>query len=298
MATKHIAVVGGMNMDIGGRPEGRLVARDSNPGAVTMRPGGVGHNIACDLRLLGLEVSLLTAVGDDFFGSALLESCRAAGIDTRLSLLCPGMRSSTYLYVNGEDGDMQLAIADMEVTARITPEALAPHLGALNGADAVVLDANLSTETLEYLAQHVSVPLYADAVSTAKAPRLLPLLDRLAALKPNAIEAEILTGEHDAEQAARALLRRGVERVFVSIGAGGLIAAEGERLLRLPCIPARSVNTTGAGDAATAAVVWSGVCGLTLKQTALAARTAGAWATESEEPDSPRLRELPALFGL
>ena len=52
MATKHIAVVGGMNMDIGGRPEGRLVARDSNPGAVTMRPGGVGHNIACDLRLL------------------------------------------------------------------------------------------------------------------------------------------------------------------------------------------------------------------------------------------------------
>lgn len=297
MATKHIAVVGGMNMDIGGRPEGRLVPRDSNPGAVTLRPGGVGRNIAQDLRLLGLEVSFLTAVGDDFFGAALLESCRADGIDTRMALLCPGLRSSTYLYVNGEDGDLQLAISDMAVTARITPEALAPHLAALNAADAVVLDANLSTGTLEFLAQALTVPVYADPVSTAKAPRLLPLLSKLAALKPNAIEAEILTGEHDAELAARALLRRGVGRVFVSLGAGGLIAAAGEALLRLPGVHTRAVNTNGAGDAATAALVWSGVHGLTLAEAARAALTAGAWTVESEEAQTARLRELPALFG-
>ena len=49
----YVTVVGGMNMDIGGRPHGKLVARDSNPGTVRMSPGGVGRNIAHNMSLLG-----------------------------------------------------------------------------------------------------------------------------------------------------------------------------------------------------------------------------------------------------
>ena len=55
-AAEGAVVFGGINMDIWGRPAQSLLARDSNPGTVTMRPGGVGRNIAHDLRLLGLEV--------------------------------------------------------------------------------------------------------------------------------------------------------------------------------------------------------------------------------------------------
>ena len=296
--TGFVAVVGGMNMDIGGRPGGRLVLRDSNPGSVSLRPGGVGRNIARNLRLLGLEVSLLTAVGDDAFGTALLESCRADGLDTEMSLVCPRQRSSTYLYVNDEQGDMQLAIADMAVTDRLSPEVLARHLDRLNEADAVVLDANLSPAALGFLARELRVPLYADAVSTAKALRLRPLLPRLAALKPNALEAEALTGCAGEEEAARALLRAGTGRVFVSMGSRGLLAAEGETLLRLLCVPAAVRSTTGAGDAATAALVWAGIRGLDLEAAGRAALLAGAWTVESEEANSPRLRELPALFDL
>ena len=44
---KHAAVViGGANMDICGSPRGILIAEDSNPGAVSVKPGGVGRNIA------------------------------------------------------------------------------------------------------------------------------------------------------------------------------------------------------------------------------------------------------------
>ncbi len=56
-----IAVVGGMHVDIGAKPEGRLIPGDSNPGRVTLRPGGVGRNIAHNLRLLGLDVRLVSA---------------------------------------------------------------------------------------------------------------------------------------------------------------------------------------------------------------------------------------------
>ncbi len=288
----YIAVVGGMNVDICGRPARRPVLKDSNPGKVSLRAGGVGRNIAHNLRLLGQEVKLLSAVGDDEHGALLLQSCAGNGIDTSLCLRAAGESSSTYLYITDEHGDMELAVADMEVTARITPAVIAERLEALNAARAVVLDANLEAETLEYLAEHVTAPLYADPVSTGKALRMLRILPRLRCLKPNALEAEALTGESDPEAAARALLEAGVERVFLSMGAQGMLAAEGDRLLNLPCERARVLNTTGAGDAVTAALCWAGVHGLSLEQSLRFALRAGAITCESMEANNPALAEL------
>ena len=59
----YVAVAGAVNVDIGGQSAGPLVGRDSNPGKVTVSMGGVGRNIAHNLRLLGVKVSLLTALG-------------------------------------------------------------------------------------------------------------------------------------------------------------------------------------------------------------------------------------------
>ena len=195
ISNDRAAVIGGVNMDIGGSPFAKLVMRDSNPGVITARPGGVGRNIAHDLRLLGLDVSLVTAVGGDVYGQGILSSCRELGIDLSLARIMPDMRSSTYLYVTDETGDMEIGIADMEITSCITPAHIAAHMDALNSFGAVVLDANLSPEAIEYAAQSCTAPLYADPVSTAKAVRLLPVLDKLTAIKPNIYEAEKLTGE-------------------------------------------------------------------------------------------------------
>ena len=294
----RVAVAGGMNMDIGGTAGQALRLRDSNPGRVSLRPGGVGRNIAHDLRLLGLEVSLVSAVGDDPFGRELLTSCEAAGLDLSMTLVRPRERSSTYLYVNDDGGDMLLAVSDMEITDRISPEALAPLMDRLEGYDAAVLDANLSRPALQFLAEGLRIPLYADTVSAAKAPRLLPVLPRLTALKANRLEAEALTGESDPERAARALLGAGVRRVLLSLGEEGALAGEGERLLRLPCVPTRVLNTTGAGDAATAALVWAGVMGLDLERSARAALLAGSLTAGCREVNDPRLRELPGELGI
>ena len=290
---KQVVVIGGANMDICGSPAGRLVLRDSNPGVVRVRPGGVGRNIAHDLRLLGLEVSLVTALGDDAYGAQLLQSCEALGIDMSMSRVIPGQRSSTYLYVTDEKGEMQTAVADMEVTEALRPELLAPFLARISAADAVMIDGNLPAETLRYIAEHCAAPIYADPVSTVKALRFSAILPRLRAIKPNALEAEALSGEHDPACAARALLAKGVKRVFVSLSAEGMLAAEGERLLRLPCCVSPVVNTTGAGDAAMAALLWAELRGFDLEQTARAALLAGAIACAGDQAINPRLAELP-----
>ena len=265
---------------------------DSNPGRVTLRPGGVGRNIAHNLRLLGLNVSLIAALGGDPFAAALAESCREQGIDLSMARRLPERQSSVYLYVTDETGDMRAAVSDMDIAEAVTPEHLSPFLERLDTMDAVVLDANLPEETIRYMAENCRAPLVADPVSAAKAPRLRGVLSRLQAIKPNALEAEALTGERDPEAAAKALLAAGVKRVFLSLGAEGLLAAEGDRLLRLPCEPCAVANTNGAGDAATAALIWAGIRGLDLKQTARAALLAGALTAASAETNTPELRRI------
>ena len=81
MSAPRVIVIGGANMDIGGSPETGFRLRESNPGTVRLRPGGVGRNIAHDLRLLGLEVGFVTALGDDLLGAELRRSCEALGMD-------------------------------------------------------------------------------------------------------------------------------------------------------------------------------------------------------------------------
>ena len=111
----YVTVVGGVNMDIGGTSAGALVAQDSNPGAVRMSLGGVGRNIAHNMALLGVDVRMLTAFGDDMNAQRIAASCGELGIDISQCLTVPGAATSTYLFISGPDGDMELAINDMAI---------------------------------------------------------------------------------------------------------------------------------------------------------------------------------------
>ena len=290
MDARCVTVIGGANTDICGRPERALVRHDSAPGRVSVRHGGVGRNIACDLARLGLRTRLVTALGDDGFGSSVREGCLSCGVDMSLTRSVPGARSSVYLYLSDEKGEMDAAVSDMEVMAALTPAYLRAHLSELDESDAVVLDGNLPEETIAFLCEKLRAPIIADPVSTAKAPRFASVLGRLAAIKPNLLEARALTGKQSPEDCAEALLRSGVGSVFLSLGAKGLLAASGEERVLLPCERTELVNATGAGDAATAAVVWAMVRGLDLAAAARAAVLAGAIAAASEEASPPQLR--------
>lgn len=289
-----VAVVGAVNMDIGGRPHAPLVARDSNPGRVRMSLGGVGRNIAHNMSLLGLNVRLVTALGDDSHARTIAASCGELGIDLSQSLHVPGAATSTYLFLSDAGGDMALAVSDMEIYEHMTPAFLAARLAVLNRARLVVLDANLPAPSLRFLADHCTAPLFADPVSTAKAERLRPILGRLHTLKPNRIEAELLSGVaitdgESLQRAAKALLDTGLERVFISLGGEGVYAADRSGTVTVPCAPAEMVNTTGCGDAYMAALGWAWLEALPLTEAARAGLAASAIAMEGPETINPAL---------
>ena len=213
----YAAVVGGVNVDIGGQSYAPLVARDSNPGRVRISLGGVGRNIAHNMSLLGVDVRFLTAFGDDLHAQRVAASCGELGIDISHALQVPGGTTSTYLFLNDVDGDMALGLSDMDICERITPAYLASNLSLLNNAQVIVADTNIPAESLQYLVTHCTPPVFVDPVSTAKARKVQPVLGRVHTLKPNRIEAELLSGvqitdEASLRLAASRLLETGLHR--------------------------------------------------------------------------------------
>jgi len=290
----YAVVVGGVNVDIGGRSFSPLVAADSNPGSVSVSLGGVGRNIAHNLSLMGVDVRLLTAYGTDVHGERVAASCSTLGIDLSNALRVSDCATSTYLYLTDPEGEMALAVSDMAICERITPEYLAENLNVLHNAQVVVADANIPAESLRYLAENCTVPLFIDPVSTKKAEKLRPILHKIHTLKPNRLEAELLSGvkietREDLVRAADALLDMGVHRLFISLGGDGVFAAMGAEKLWLPNVPGVMVNTTGCGDAFMAALVWAYLEGMDLEATAKAGLAAGAIAMESGETINPAM---------
>ena len=283
-----------MNVDIGGRPSGELVPRDSNPGQVRTSLGGVGRNIAHNLTLLGVDTRLLTAFGDDLNARRIAASCGELGIDISQCLTVPGGATSTYLFVTDRRGDMAVAVNDMAIYDHITPQFLAGRARLLQNAQLIVVDTNIPAPAIAWLAENIRLPIFADPVSAAKAEKLRPVLGKLHTLKPNRLEAELLSGvaitdERSLNAAADALLETGLRRVFLSLGGDGMLAADHSGRVRLPCLPGEMVNTTGCGDAAMAAIAWAYLQGTDLKGTALAALAAGAVAMESAETINPAM---------
>ena len=290
----YAVVVGGVNVDIGGCSRAKLVAADSNPGKVSISLGGVGRNIAHNMTLMGLDVKMLTAMGEDVYGNRIAESCRTLGIDVSHALRVADCATSTYLYIADEAGEMAIALSDMEICERITPAYLAANQQILQNAQVIVVDTNIPTETLVYLAENCTAPIFCDPVSTIKAEKLRPILNKIHTLKPNRLEAELLSGvtihsKEDAEAAAQALLEKGVQRVFLSMGVDGMYAATAEEQLWMDNIPGNMISTTGCGDSVTAALVWAWMNDLSLEETVKAGLAAGSIAMESTETINPAM---------
>lgn len=248
-----VAVIGALNLDVCGMPNAPLRAGDSNPGSVRLSAGGVARNIAYRLARQGVPVSLITPMGHDAVADLLAQRCAAEGISLGHALRLDGP-SPVYLSIQDAQGDLAVAVNAMSLLENMTPDTLETCRALLDAAPLVVCDANLPGETLAWLAQTVAAPLLLDPVSGFKAARARAVIGHFAAVKPNRLEAEALTGASDPACAANRLLAEGVGRVFISLGAEGVHYADASGQGRLPAPGVHTDSYNGAGDAMTAGI--------------------------------------------
>lgn len=267
-----VLVVGAANLDITGSTRNPLTPGDSIPGRIRSTRGGVARNVAENLARLGTPVTLLAAVGDDGFGGNLLASTARAGVGVQDCWVIAGKSTSTYMSVHGPDGDMVIAINDLDVVDSVTPERLAGRLGLLHAAPALMLDCNLPASALQYLFERAADrPVFVDAVSAFKCRRVVPWLAAIHTLKVNQLEAAALTGQAPGGDGAPAIMAeslhaQGVFRVVLSLGERGVYWSErgGSNGLQ-SAVPVQVVNVTGAGDALMAGLLHQTLLGAPLR---------------------------------
>ena len=248
-------VIGGANVDLKARSTARATSRTSNPGHGSMAPGGVGRNIAETLARLGDRVDLITVVGRDPMGDNLLDHTAAAGVGIA-HVARTDRPTGTYTAVLDADGELIVAVADMESTAELGAEQLHAARDIISTAGVLVLDGNLSLDAFDHaLDLAAGVRTVFEPVSVPKATGLRDAIDaRVHAVTPNRDELGALTDlptrtDRQVRRAAAVLHARGVELVWIRLGERGSVLSTTDDVIELPAMATTVEDVTGAGDA-------------------------------------------------
>jgi pseudouridine kinase len=273
MMSKKILVLGGAHIDRRGRIFGDTAPGSSNPGAWFEEPGGGGFNAARNLARLGFDVRMISPRGGDATGEMVAEAARQAGIDDRPFVFLD-RKTPSYTAILENDGNLVIALADMELYRLFGPRRLAIRSvrDAFEEADLIVCDANLPAETLAGIAARATQtgkPLAAIAISPAKVVRLAGCLSGIDYLFLNEAEAGALTEgrqEHALEWVAR-LRSLGLKGGVITRGQRELVAFSGDETVALqPPSVDDIADVTGAGDSLAAGVLSGLLSGLDLAE--------------------------------
>ncbi len=241
-----VLVIGASGIDLVGRLETDLQIGTSNPAQIRFSFGGVARNVAENLARLGQPVTLLTVVGEDSDGDALIAHTSAAGVNTEWILRTADRHTGTYLAVVDQAGELQFALDDMNAVTLLDSEYIRGNQDLFKSASALFVDANLQAPTIKtafHLARRAKLPIFADPTSKSLANRLTPYLDRLQVITPNSTEATIFCGETvdpaDSEAAMRAakyLVSQGVDLPIITLAEFGVCYATSETSGYIPAI--------------------------------------------------------------
>ncbi len=251
----HIVVVGSANIDLVTytdqfpRPGETIFGREFSLGF-----GGKGANQAVAARLCGAEVSMVARVGDDLFGPATIENFRSLGMDVSRVLITPGVSSGVAPIFVETSGQNRIWVVK-GANDRLSPSDVDAAGGLLRKADFIVLQLEIPLETVYYTLRFARK----HGIRTILNPAPGQPLDLAEAanadyLIPNETEAEALCGSpvrnlDEARSCAQSLLRSGLRRVIVTLGANGALCVGHDGDRHVPPFKVATVDTTGAGDA-------------------------------------------------
>ncbi|MEU1125922.1 ribokinase [Streptomyces sp. NPDC005899] len=255
-----LLVVGSANADLVVGVERRPAAGETVLGSdLAVHPGGKGANQAVAAARLGARTALLARVGDDAHGRLLLESQRAAGVDTG-GVLVGGAPTGVALITVDPSGDNSIVVSP-GANARLTPADVRAAAPLLSAARVVSVQLEIPLDTVAETARGLAPG--ARLVLNPSPPAPLPA-EVLAACDPlvvNEHEARFILGDGAGatpELWARELTELGPRSVVVTLGAAGALVADtrGGGSVHVPSPAVEAVDTTGAGDAFTAALAW------------------------------------------
>jgi fructokinase len=236
------------------------------------RPGGAPANVAVAASRLGAEAAFAGGVGKDLFGDFILQALESEGVITSgVRRFDPPTRTSLAFVEIGEDGDRSFTFyrSDPASDELLSPDDISREL--ISGASFVNFGSiplikdpvRSAIHQVVEVARELGVPVAFDvnlrehlwpSLEVAR-ETVEPLLDLSTIVKLGDDELSPLLGTADIEEAAEALLGRGVSLALISLGEQGAFYATPEFSGSVPAFEVESVDPTGAGDAFLAAAL-------------------------------------------
>ncbi len=253
---------------------------------VALRGGGCALNTGTMLSRLGLSVACAGKVGADAFGDYLLGVLDERGIHHSLVLRDAGAPTSatvalvdsagerTFLHVPGANGTLRLDELDLD-------RALASRWLHLAGALVMPGLDGAPTGSLLAEAQRRGVVTSLDTVwdATGRWERIEAALPHLDLFCASGTEAAAMSRESEPEAAAAWARARGAHTVAIKLGAAGCYVESVEFAGRVPAPRVEAIDSTGAGDAFAAGLIYARLQGWALERAAQFANAVGAAAT-------------------
>jgi ribokinase len=284
-----IVVVGSVNMDM------RLsVDRIPRPGETTLTRteltrslGGKGANQAVAVRRLGAMASLVAVVGADTLGDEALAALLRAGVETSAVARNNDSPTGIAIVIIEKSGENAIVVDQgANVWTQIDHQNYARLLAS---ADLVLAQLEIPIQIVANALKLARASGKTTVFNAAPVPSkwTQELEEALAAtdiLILNEVEAEdiaVLRGKSIGSDAGRGLLGAGPRAVIVTRGPKGIDVFEAGRVTRVPAVPANVVDTTGAGDATSAAIVVRIAEGSSVMEAALFGAAAGSWVVQS-----------------
>lgn len=221
---------------------------------VALAVGGDAVNQAVALRHLGVNAGLMTGLGTDEAGALILEQLKHKGVPTENIVRSPGNSRVNIILIQNDGQRYFVHEAVPAAGSLFTPPPPAPGAARIISIGSLLAPPFLTPEDIDRFtaaAAESGALLCADVMCNG---RLYPLeelkagLSRLDYFFPNYEEASLLTGQRDLESITGALLDCGVKHVVVKTGRDGCFARSRREQFSVPAVPARALDTTGAGD--------------------------------------------------
>ena len=267
--------------------------------------GGKGANQAVMARLLGAEVAMVNALGDDDYGEQTLQNFARYGIDTSHVRRVPGSSGVAPIWVEPDGSNRIIVIAG--ANDGLLPDDAAAAVATQVRLEAVIgqfeIGQAVTAAAFRVARERGAMTILNPAPGAPIVPELATVSDWII---PNETEFAIIAraaGLPDEADVPGALARvaAGLDcRLLVTLGERGaaLVGAGGDVQV-VPAPQVEAMDTTGAGDAFVGAFAyglasgWAEVTAVRLG-CAVAADSVRRPGTQASFPDAERCREIVA----
>jgi ribokinase len=304
MTNNRVTIMGSYVADVAFRLDRLPTWGETRMGqSFQLGPGGKGSNQAVAAARAGASVSFISKLGSDPFGEIARTLYRAEGIDTQYVFSSPNPTGAAAILIDAARGENAIIVvpgACFELTLAEVDQATA----LIASSSIFVAQLELPLLTVEHglrLAHAHGIPTILNPAPAATLPdTIYPLCDYLT---PNETEAAALTGIPvtdlaSAEEAAAALLSRGVRNVILTLGAQGAFIKNPTLTRHISAVDAGPiVETTGAGDAFNGGLATALAEGMNLiEATQFACAVAGISVTRpGTAPSMPHRADIDAI---